>query len=636
MLRGIHKASANWLGRAVMGVILGLIAISFGIWGIGDIFKGFGQSTLAKVGSTEIRIDTFRTMYQERLQQLGRQIGRPILPDQARALGLDRQLLGQVISETLLDERARALKLGLSDAEVARRVTDDPNFKGITGQFDRARFEALIRSIGMNETRYLAEQRRVWLRQQLISTVGGELAPPKTALEAFNRYQNETRNIEYILLGSAQAGDIPDPAPEVLAKYFEERKILFRTPEVRKATLLVLTPTELAATVEISDADLKQAYEARKARFGTPERRHVQQIVFPNAEEARDASEKIAKGMTFAALAAERSLKDSDFDLGTLAQSAMVDRAIGDAAFSMKEGETSKPVEGRFGIALVHVVKIEPAQTQPFEQVAEQLKREVALDRAKNEVQTMHDKVEDERLSGVPITEAAKKFNLKTRTVEVDRTGRMADGGQISDLPQGVDVLASVFTAEVGGDNDPLTIPQSGGYVWFDVAEIKPARDRPLDEVKDQVLTRWRNDEVASRLKTKATEMVDKLKGGASMAEVAASVNSRADWLPGLKRSSTPPNIPARAMADIFNTPKDGVGQADGATAADRIVFKVNEITVPEFNAESAEAKRVDEALRKAIGDDVVTQYLAKLEKDIGVTINQAGLNQVSGGSTNN
>ena len=636
MLRGIHKASANWLGRAVMGVVLGLIAISFGIWGIGDIFRGFGQSTLAKVGSTEIRIDTFRNMYQERLQQLGRQIGRPILPDQARALGLDRQLLGQVISETLLDERARALKLGISDAEVARRVTDDPNFKGLTGQFDRARFEALIRSIGMNETRYLAEQRRGWLRQQLTGTVGVEFAPPKAALEAFNRYQNETRSIEYILLGRAQAGDVADPSPEVLSKYFEERKILFRTPEVRKTTLLVLTPNELASIIEISDADLKQAYEARKARFGTPERRHVQQIVFPNAEEARDAYEKVSKGTAFAALAAERGLKESDYDLGTLAQSAMVDRAIGDAAFGLKAGETSMPVEGRFGIALVHVVKIEPAQTQPFEQVADQIRKDVAQERAKNDVQTMHDKIEDERLSGVPIADAAKKFNLKIRTVEVDRTGRTPDGGMISDLPQGVDVLASVFSADVNGDNDPLVIPQSGGYVWFDVAEIKPSRDRPLDEVKDQVLTRWRDDEIASRLKTKAAEMIEKLKGGAAMAEVAALVNGKAEWLPGLKRSSAPPAIPARAVADIFNLPKDGVGQADGATATDRIVFKVNEIIVPAFDPETAEAKRMDEALRKAISEDIGNQYLAKLEKDVGVTINQAGLNQVSGGATNN
>ena len=130
MLRGIHKASANWIGRAVMGVMLGLIAISFGIWGIGDIFKGFGTSTVAKVGGTEIRVDTFRQLYQDRLQQLGRQLNRPILPDQARALGLDRQLLGEVIAETVLDERARALRLNVSDAEIARQVTDMPGLQG--------------------------------------------------------------------------------------------------------------------------------------------------------------------------------------------------------------------------------------------------------------------------------------------------------------------------------------------------------------------------------------------------------------------------------------------------------------------------------------------------------------------------
>ena len=140
-----------------------------------------------------------------------------------------------------------------------------------------------------------------------------------------------------------------------------------------------------------------------------------------------------------------------------------------------------------------------------------------------------------------------------------------------------------------------------------------------LDEVKDQVLTRWRDDEIASRLKTKAAEMIEKLKGGAAMAEVAALVNGKAEWLPGLKRSSAPPAIPARAVADIFNLPKDGVGQADGATATDRIVFKVNEIIVPAFDPETAEAKRMDEALRKAISEDIGNQYLAKLEKDVEI-----------------
>src|SRR5262245_28913109 len=238
MLRGIHKASANWIGRAVMGVVLGLIAISFGIWGIGDIFRGFGQSTVAKVGSTEIRIEAFRQIYQDRLQALSRQLRRPVLPAQARLLGFDRQVLGSVVTDALLDERARQLRLGISDAEIARRVTEDPNFRGLNGQFDRGRFELLIRQLGYNEARFMAEQRQLALRRQLTTTVSGDVPVPKALLEAVNRYQNEQRGIEFVLLTKAQVGDIPDPGPEVLNKYFEARKVLFRAPEYRKLRLL--------------------------------------------------------------------------------------------------------------------------------------------------------------------------------------------------------------------------------------------------------------------------------------------------------------------------------------------------------------------------------------------------------------
>ena len=90
MLRGMRKASTNWLGRIVMAVMLGMIAVSFAIWGIGDIFRGFGRSTVAKIGRTEITIEQFRSLYNDRMQQYSRQFGRPITPEQARVTGLDR------------------------------------------------------------------------------------------------------------------------------------------------------------------------------------------------------------------------------------------------------------------------------------------------------------------------------------------------------------------------------------------------------------------------------------------------------------------------------------------------------------------------------------------------------------------
>src|SRR5215831_15598115 len=141
MLRGIHKASSTWLGRGLMAVVMGGLVISFAIWGIGDIFRGFGLNSAIQIGGTEISTEQFRQMYSERLQQIGRRTGRPITPDQARAAGLDRQILGQLIAETSLDEKAKALHLGISNAEVAERITTDPNFRGVNGKFDRTRFE---------------------------------------------------------------------------------------------------------------------------------------------------------------------------------------------------------------------------------------------------------------------------------------------------------------------------------------------------------------------------------------------------------------------------------------------------------------------------------------------------------------
>src|SRR5437588_8063893 len=81
MLRGMRKASSNWLGKTIMAGVMGVLIISFGIWGIADIFRGFGQSTLATIGRTEISTDSFRQLYTEKLQQIGRQFGRPLSPD---------------------------------------------------------------------------------------------------------------------------------------------------------------------------------------------------------------------------------------------------------------------------------------------------------------------------------------------------------------------------------------------------------------------------------------------------------------------------------------------------------------------------------------------------------------------------
>ena len=626
----MRKASSNWLGKIIMATVMGVLIISFGVWGIADIFRGFGQSTLATVGHTEISITDFRQLYTEKLQQIGRQFGRPLTADQARAFGLDRQLLQQTIAEAALDEEARRLGLGQSDAETMRMIFSDPNFKGVNGAFDPARFQSTIRQFGYSEQRYVADQRRVSLRRQIAGTISAGLEPPKVLIEALSRFQNEQRSIEYVKLDAVQAGPIDPPSPETLAGYFDDHKTQFRAPEYRKLSFVAITPEELGKWSEVSDEDAKKLFEQRRDKLGTPEQRQLSQIVFPNAEEALTARNRIAAGMSFEDLAKERGLNPSDVDLGMVAKSAVIDPAIADAAFALPSGEVSQPVQGKFGVALVKVGKIEPGVEPSYEAVASNLKKEIATERARTKAAELRDKMEDERGGGAGVTEAAQKLGLAAVTIDaVDRSGRTPGGQLVNNIPRGLDVVSQAFNSDVGVDNDPISF--NGGYVWYDVLGITPSRERSLDEVKDQVEARWRDDQITSKLRTKATEMVQKLEQGGNLADEAASVGTKVETASGFRRDASPPGVPASAVTAAFRTAKDGVGQTAGTGNGEWIVFRVTDISVPPVDLASDDMKKLKETLERGLTDEQVGQYVTKLESDIGTSINQAAFAQVTG-----
>ncbi|MET4018110.1 SurA N-terminal domain-containing protein [Bradyrhizobium sp. S3.2.12] len=629
MLRGMRKASSNWLGKTIMAVVMGVLIISFGVWGIADIFKGFGQSTVAKVGSTEISLNEFRQTYTDRLQQISRQFGRPLTPDQARAFGLDRQVLQQTIAEAALDEEARRLGLGQSDEQIRQVIMNDPNFKGVGGSFDPNRFQAVIRNFGYTEQRYVPEQRKVSLRRQITGTISAGLEPPKAMIDVLTRFQNEQRAIEFVRLDAAQAGTIDAPSPEALAAYFEDHKVQFRAPEYRKISFVVVSPEEIGKWSEVSDEDAKKVFDQRKDRLGTPEKRQIHQIVFPNAVEAQAARERLAGGMSFEDLGKERGLSSSDVDLGLVTRSSL-DPAVGDAAFALPAGEISQPIQGRLGTSIVKVDKIEPGSEANYASLAGDIKREIATERARVKVNDLRDKMEDERGGGASVIDAAQKLGLTAVTIDaVDRSGRAPNGQPVTSIPQGLDVVSQAFNTDVGVDNDAISF--KGGYVWYDVLAITPSRDRNLDEVRDQVEARWRQDQIAAKLKTKATEMVQKLEQGGKLADEAAAINAKVETASGFKRDDSPAGVPANVVAAAFRTAKDGVGQTAVSGGSEVIVFRVTDIVEPAVDAASDAVKKLKDSLDRALTDEQVASYVNKLETDIGTTINQAAFAQVTG-----
>jgi peptidyl-prolyl cis-trans isomerase D len=632
MLRGLRKASGNWVGKIIMGIVVSILVLSFAIWGVGDIFRGFGLSTLATVGSTEIGVEQFRQIYNERMQQFSAQIGRPIPPDQARALGLDRQILGQITAEVALDERARQLKLGISDQQVASAIRDIPSFRGPSGQFDHAYFEMRIRSAGFTERRFVAEQRKLMVRNHLTDSIANVSVLPNAFLDAVTRYQNERRTIEYAVLGAAQAGDIPSPTPEQIATFYEERKNLFRAPEYRSIVVAKLAPEDVSKWTTITDEEARKFYDERRGRFESPPQRQIQQIRFINPEDAEKASARIKEGTPFEAIAQERGVDPNE--LGTISNTEEASRLRGkefvDAVFALPEGGVSAPIKTTLGTVIIRVAKIEPTRVRSFDEAKDEIKQELARDRVRAEVNEKHDKTEDERAGGQSVAAAAQKIGLTAQVIQaIDRNGRDPGGAEVPDLPARAELLRVAFSTDVGIEADPLRLPD-GGYVWFDVTGITPARDRNLEEVKDQVEARWRETQVSERLTTKANAMVEKLKAGASLAEVAQAENVKAETAADLRRSSTEPSTPAVAAA--FTTPKGEAASAEGRTPGERIVLRVTEVAVPSADAASPEGKQIQDNLRNAIGEDLLREYVTQVEREIGTTVNADALRRAVGG----
>ena len=628
MLEGMRKASQGWVGRIFMGLVMGFISLSFVVWGVGDIFRGFGSGKVAQVGGAEIGADAYRNAYQTQLQALQRQARRAITNDEARAMGLDRQVLSRLISEAILDDRALTMGLGLSDQEIARSILNDPNFAGPNGKFDVARFRDLLRDNGFTEQSFTREQRRAYLRQQIVEALAGKLNTPTALLEAVNRYRAETRAVEYFVIPASAVGEIPAPSDQDLQTLFEARKASLRAPEFRKLAYLAIAPASLAKPNEVSDADAKATYQRVKGqRFGAAEKRELEQLVFPDEKAAADALAKVKAGASLADVAKEASLQVAE--LGTVAKADLFDKAIAEAGFSLAQGAVSDPVQGQFGWALVKAVSISPESVRPFEDVAGEIKTEMAVGRARKTAMELRDKIEDERTSGKALADAAQNLGLSTTLVgAVDAGGRNAAGATI-DLPEREALLKAAFASDIGADNDVLST-REGGFIWFEIGSIDPARERRFDEVKDEVAATWKDDEIARRLTDKATEIVATIKGGQSIEDAAKALGLEMKRDDKVRRTEVS-TLPQGAVARVFGLPVGEVASATGEGQS-RIVFKILDSVVPPMEADSDVMKGLTEQLRSAMTEDVISQYLAALQSQTKVEINEAAVRAATGG----
>ena len=630
MLSSMRNAAQGVVGKAVMTVVMGLIIVSFVIWGVGDMLRGFTTSTVASVGGIKISAQEYRGAYDRAIQQYQRRFRRPLTNEEARQLGLDRSILQQLLNEAAIDDEGHKLGLDISENALRAIITSNPNFQDKSGAFDPSRFESALRDMDMNERGFVSELRKQVLRQFIVGALTTGISAPKAETRAEADYQGQTRSADYFLLPASAAGEIPAASESELKTFYNDRKSSYRAPEYRGMTILALEPSTIANPAEVSDADAEAAYQklaGKDPKFGAPEKRDLQQILFHSEADAEAAEAKIKAGASFEDLVKERGLKPEDTDLGQTTKDAMLDQAEANAVFALPQGGVSGVLKTQFGPVIVRVKSIIPSTVKPFKDVAEEVKREVSASRAGDKIQALHDKIEDLRVSGKSILEAAKAVGLTGRTIDaVDAQGRDPKGAPV-DLPDAADLIRSAFASDVGLDEAPLET-KDGGFVWFDITKIDPAHDLTFEEAKPEVEKQWRAEQVDKALAGKADDLVKEISAGGNIASVAKSAGAEVKTATDVHRAEQS-SLPESVVAAIFREPADGEGSA--ATPDGRVVFKITANRTPPVDFADARVKGMASELGNSTRDSLLDQYVGALRRKLGVAVHQDVLQSAEG-----
>jgi peptidyl-prolyl cis-trans isomerase D len=621
MLDSLRNLASGWVAQLLLAVLV----ISFAVWGVADIFTGFGQNSVAEVGGSEITVQQFQRAYQAAAQNVTQQIGQQVTPAQLVQFGLPQQVLNELVVEASFDAAAKRMGLGLSDDQLGKQIAADPNFRAPSGQFDRQYLSQIIASQQMTENDFVADRRSAYTRAQLIEAFGSGNATPETYMQAVHEYRDDQRSISYAVVNAPTQDATAAPSDDDLNTYFNAHKSTYAAPEYRTVNFFVLSPDLIADANQVTDDDAKARYNSQPDLYKIPEQRQVEQIVFKDQADAEAAQMELSGGKSFDDVAKERNLMPSDYDLGFITKDKIVDPTVADAAFSIPENSVSQIIKGQFGPVLVNVKGVQQEIDISFDDAKADIKQQIALERASMDIINIHDQIEDARAGGASLTDAGAKFGLKMTTVAaMDSSGNDASGMPVPNLP--VAVLMGAFMSNVGAQNDPVQ-PDQNSYAWFEVTGVTPPHDRTLADVHDKVVSDWKDQKRQDALSATTAAIKAKLDGGATLDQVAADQMLMVQKQDMITRLTMPSgDLSMDLLTAVFGVDKGGHGIAAGGSAFSSVVYTVDDVVQPAYNPSDPDLAMVKMQLNSQLITDLLSTYAAQIQNQTSIKLNQAAI----------
>ena len=520
----------------IIWIIVGLVILALSSFILNSYLGSSVKTYVAKVNDQEISDREYRMAfnnYQQQLRQsLGDNFGKIFNEKMMR-----QNVISGLISSALMQQLTAEAGFRTSAMQIAKVVENNKAFKS-DGKFSSKHYEQILARVGYTPARFEAEIAQSQAEKQFEDGVSHSVFVLKSAAEEYLRLSQEQRDAGYLLLNMAEIRKNLTVSDADIKSYYDSHLSDFMTDEQVKVSYLELNMKDLAKSVKVNDAELKTYYKEHEATYSKDD--------FASAlKKINEIAAKVKKGEAFDKLAKEYSQDPGSAikggDLGFFSRGMMV-KPFEDAAFKLKVGEVSKPIQTQYGYHLIKLeairndgkeerrvrhILIKPSKiTKTFEEAKDQIREAVQLKHAERIFYQDADKLD--RLSYEyqdSLEPAAEQLHLK---IEESPFFSRAGGGQIWHNP---DVIKAAFSEDVlkGGLNSDLIKLSDDHMLVLRLKEHKPAAQKPLDTVKQQIAERLKNEKASDEAIALANKLVKEIQAG-TKPDKLVSENKAVSW----------------------------------------------------------------------------------------------------------
>ncbi|MDE2611129.1 MAG: SurA N-terminal domain-containing protein [Burkholderiales bacterium] len=624
--------------RLVLLFLMLLIVPSFVIFGIHG-WQDFAQggNNVATVGGQQITRQEFDNAVQDQVQRMSQMFGDSIDVSKINTPALRQAILDNLIQQRLLTEQMLNKHLTASDAQVREAILAIPAIQQLRrpdGSIDLKAYEQLLAAQRLTPNQLDAQIRYELASRQIPENIQGSAWLPKAVAERFATLRAQQRDVqELVLPASAYAAKIK-PTPDQLKAYYEQHKEAFKTPETAQISYVVLDPKNVQTAVPApGDDTLKKLYEQQIDHFKVPEQRRVSHILIAVPRDATPAQRAAAKAKAqsildevrkhpdeFAKLAKQDSQDPGSAakggDLGYFGRDAMV-KPFSDAAFNLKLNEISNLVQTDYGYHILMLTGIKPAQTQPFDQVKDQLLKEYQQkEQAKiyaKQADQLTNLVFDQPDSLQPV---ADKLHLKIQTADVQRTPNPALGADSPlNNPKLLKAIFSDDSLQKKHNTEAVDVGQ-GVLVSAHVTAYHPAAVPPLDKIETQVSSKYVSEQATAEAKKD---------GEAKLADLRKSASADGFGPVQTVSRDNPGKVAPAALSEIFKADATKLPAYAGVDLGNQgyAIYRINKVSQPAATpADASRTAAETQQLAQIIGQAEFDAYVADLRANTKVKIN--------------